>query len=184
MVTTHTREQRRRTLVAWWPPGARGRDVLTPEEMHAAALRARGAPLKAVASDLGRSGAAVSYVLAGAMRKLRLECLSELVAFFSSWPEDVTVHALGEGEERVVVVSYRLPPLSLPRCLSNAERRVVEGLVEGRSYKAIAHTHGIALRTVANHVASVHEKLAVHSRLELVAVLQRGSHPSELGAGV
>jgi DNA-binding NarL/FixJ family response regulator len=184
MVTTHTREPHARTLVAWWPPEGRGRDVLTPEEMHAAALRARGAPLKAVASDLGRSGAAVSYVLAGAMRKLGLECLSELVAFFSSWPDKVTVHALGESEPRSVVVSYRMPPLSLPRCLSNAERRVVEGLVEGRSYRAIAHTNGIALRTVANHVASVHDKLAVHSRLELVAALQKGSYAADAGAGI
>jgi DNA-binding CsgD family transcriptional regulator len=173
MVTAHTREPTTRKLVAWWPRQQAGLDVITFAEMQASARRARGASLKVLASELGRSAAGVSNLLASARRKLGLRCPSELVAFFSSWPANVVVHAEQEGDERFVVVGYPPPLLSLPRCLSNAEQRVVRGLVAGWSHKAIAEAHGIAVRTVVNQVASVHQKLAVHSQLELLAVLQR-----------
>ena len=55
------------------------------------------------------------------------------------------------------------PPLT-PR-----EREVMDQILEGRSNKDIAKRLGIAVDTVKSHVHRLLQKLAVHSRVELVA---------------
>lgn len=53
--------------------------------------------------------------------------------------------------------------------LTNRERQVVDLLGEGLSNKEIATRLHIAVHTVKSHVHNVLEKLALHSRLEVVA---------------
>ena len=64
------------------------------------------------------------------------------------------------------------PPL--PASLTAAEREVVALIIEGKSNAEIAKARGVALRTVANQVASVLRKLDVGSRSALLARLTRG----------
>lgn len=59
----------------------------------------------------------------------------------------------------------------LPRALTPAEREVVALIFEGASNAAIAKARGVAVRTVANQVASVLRKLEVGSRSALLATL-------------
>jgi DNA-binding NarL/FixJ family response regulator len=52
--------------------------------------------------------------------------------------------------------------------LSAREHDVLEGLVEGMSYKMIAEKYSISLDTVRTHIKHIYEKLHVHSKSEAV----------------
>jgi DNA-binding NarL/FixJ family response regulator len=57
--------------------------------------------------------------------------------------------------------------------LTNQEKKVLQLLVEGKSYKMIAAELFVATDTVKSHVTSVYAKLHVHSGTEAVAVALR-----------
>lgn len=57
--------------------------------------------------------------------------------------------------------------------LSPAEREVAALAREGLSNAEIARARGVAVRTIANQLASIFRKLGVGSRVELAAVLDR-----------
>jgi DNA-binding NarL/FixJ family response regulator len=69
-------------------------------------------------------------------------------------------------------LTYPAPRWSLPPCLSISEERIVLELIAGDSQHAIARRHGTAARTVANQVASIYQKVKVHSRIELFVALR------------
>jgi DNA-binding NarL/FixJ family response regulator len=52
--------------------------------------------------------------------------------------------------------------------LNKRELEVLEGLVEGLTYKMIGEKHFIAVDTVRTYIRSIYEKLQVHSRSEAV----------------
>lgn len=53
--------------------------------------------------------------------------------------------------------------------LTEKEREVLKRLVEGDSYKLIAHHCGISMGTVRTHIVNIYEKLHVNSKSEAVA---------------
>jgi DNA-binding NarL/FixJ family response regulator len=53
--------------------------------------------------------------------------------------------------------------------MTNAERDIVEMVVEGLPNEAIAARRGTSARTVANQLQALYRKLLVASRLELIA---------------
>lgn len=53
--------------------------------------------------------------------------------------------------------------------LSPREKEVLNALVEGLSYKMIAHRLSISFETVRTHIKRIYEKLAVHNNTEAVA---------------
>lgn len=64
--------------------------------------------------------------------------------------------------------------------LTAAERAVTRALVTGRSNAEIAALRGVSVRTVANQLASIYEKLGVGSRLELVALITSGARSTTI----
>ena len=54
--------------------------------------------------------------------------------------------------------------------LSDREKEVLSCLVNGMSYKMIAHACFISIDTVRGHIRSMYEKLHVHSKSEAVAL--------------
>ena len=52
--------------------------------------------------------------------------------------------------------------------LNKRETEVLEGLVEGLTYKMIGEKHFIAVDTVRNYIRSIYEKLQVNSRSEAI----------------
>ncbi len=77
----------------------------------------------------------------------------------------------GELGARVLAwLGWRAP--ALPR-LSTRERQVLEGLVDGLSYKQIAAERDIAIDTVRGHVRSLYRKLGVNCVQEAVALALR-----------
>gem|GEM_PF-1141048 len=86
-------------------------------------------------------------------------------------PPGLRVARMKVGGEEVAVLSYRLPPPTLPANLSAAERIVALALVGGLSNSEIAKARKTSVRTVANQVASLFQKLGVRSRAEAVVAL-------------
>jgi DNA-binding NarL/FixJ family response regulator len=58
--------------------------------------------------------------------------------------------------------------------LTDKEKQVVVGLVDGLSYKMIADRMDISIETVRFHIKNVYEKLHVHSKGEVIAKSLRG----------
>jgi DNA-binding NarL/FixJ family response regulator len=81
------------------------------------------------------------------------------------------------GGEDVAVLSFQLPPPTLPASLSAAERIVALGMLQGLSNSAIARARKTSVRTVANQVASLFQKLGVRSRAEAVVALGGPQRP-------
>jgi DNA-binding NarL/FixJ family response regulator len=88
------------------------------------------------------------------------------------------IRALSEGvalrPERIAhkVTVHMLPddgPGAGPIGLSPRETDVLRAMVDGLSYKMVAHRLGISFETVRTHVKKVYEKLGVHNCTEAVA---------------
>ena len=76
--------------------------------------------------------------------------------------------------ERVFrVVSVLRPDLDIGGSLSIAEYAVARLLVEGKSYAEMSLLRGTSVRTVANQVASVFQKMGVSGRSEFLSSLVR-----------
>jgi DNA-binding NarL/FixJ family response regulator len=78
---------------------------------------------------------------------------------------------LTPGVARTVLDLVREPQASLPNDLglSERERDVLRGLVQGLAYKQVADKLGISLDTVRTHVRGMYRKLQVHSVAEAVS---------------
>jgi DNA-binding NarL/FixJ family response regulator len=77
------------------------------------------------------------------------------------------------GGEQIAVFSFPLPPPTLPHSLTAAERVVALALLDGWSNSEIARARRTSLRTVANQVSSIFQKLGVRSRSQAVGALGR-----------
>jgi DNA-binding NarL/FixJ family response regulator len=118
---------------------------------------------KAIADAMGLSISAISRVLSAAVAKLNCT-LAELIQLA---PTDVLAC------EDLYVGDTQLRTFSRPivadwqRVLSQAERDIVAAALRGESNQQIADARRRSVRTVANQMASVFEKLGVRSRREL-----------------
>ncbi len=70
-----------------------------------------------------------------------------------------------------VIVLELEADVMLTSTLSRAEREVMRLCLAGRSNGSIAAERGVALRTIANQLAAVYQKLGVRSRAELAAAV-------------
>ena len=138
---------------------------------------ALGEPYKAIAAQLDVSLARVHQLVGTGLAKLGLSDAADLVSCARSCgPRLLALWPIGDG----TLAALRFPAWSAEAMLglTVAERGVVAGLLEGRSYSQIAAARGRSLRTVANQVASAYRKLGVGSRLELVARFAAQRSPS------
>lgn len=55
--------------------------------------------------------------------------------------------------------------------LTDRQKDILQGLVDGKSYKMIADSCGITLETVRDHIKKIYRKLQINSRGELVSML-------------
>ncbi len=131
------------------PPPVRDAAVRcpTPDEALALILWADGATLDEIASELHAKLSSAARLVRAGMESLRVTTQAELIV------------ALGGPCE----------PAALPAGLTAAERTIVDMLLEGRSNRAIALRRGTSVRTVANQLQAIYDKLGVRSRREVVA---------------
>jgi DNA-binding NarL/FixJ family response regulator len=173
-----------RQLVARWVPRPSKSDALGQRELEFASARARGASIKEIAADFGKTSSVICHSLTSVVRKLRLRSEADLVAFLYSEPSaglsrrprpppGLSASRVRFGGPVCVVLTYPAPQWPMPACLSKAERGVVREIIVGGSQEQIAHARGCARRTVDNQVASIHRKLKVHSRYEMLVALRQ-----------
>jgi DNA-binding NarL/FixJ family response regulator len=62
----------------------------------------------------------------------------------------------------------------LPSGLTPREQEILEGLIDGLSYKLIAARHYISPETVKNHIQVIYRKLHVNSKGEAISLALRG----------
>ncbi len=67
---------------------------------------------------------------------------------------------------------FRMP--KPPSVLSEREKEIVVGLVDGLSYKLIADRMNISIETVRFHIKNIYRKLHVHCRSEVISRSLRG----------
>jgi DNA-binding NarL/FixJ family response regulator len=65
------------------------------------------------------------------------------------------------------------PAPSLQVELSDREKQILTGLVDGLSYKMIADRYSISLDTVRTHIRNIYEELHVHSRSQAITLAMR-----------
>lgn len=75
----------------------------------------------------------------------------------------------GSISQRVMLQVTAPAPQPVATLLSPREQEVLHALVEGLSYKMIAHRLRISFETVRTHMKRIYEKLQVHSNTEAVA---------------
>jgi DNA-binding CsgD family transcriptional regulator len=88
-------------------------------------------------------------------------------------PNGIRISSLEHPFEDHVVISV---PLSRPAVfaeLTRSELEVAEGILAGRTMKELALSRKVSPRTIAQQVATVHRKLGVTSRHELVALVSQ-----------
>lgn len=72
------------------------------------------------------------------------------------------------------VIDYFQPKKKVDSPLTQRENDIVQGLVEGLSYKMIADKYDIALDTVRQHIRNIYKKLNVNSKTEVITKSLKG----------
>ncbi|MFN1834369.1 response regulator [Balneola sp. MJW-20] len=76
---------------------------------------------------------------------------------------------------RKVISHFNDEPKKNPdSMLTNREQDIVNGLVDGLSYKMIADRYDISIDTVRAHIRNIYKKLHVNSKAEVIAKSLRG----------
>ena len=95
----------------------------------------------------------------------------------------MTIRSVEPSVDSSPFVCLRVPTLRCPLVdgLTPRQQEVVEALWAGASNRQIAERLGCSANTIANHMASIYERLDVKSRFELLAELAL-CEPSPTGA--
>ncbi len=66
------------------------------------------------------------------------------------------------------IVEYFNPPVKKEEPLTVREKQIVQGLVDGLSYKLIADRLSVSIDTIRSHIKKIYNKLQINSRTELI----------------
>jgi DNA-binding NarL/FixJ family response regulator len=148
--------------------------ALSAEDRRVLSAALEGRTTKWIASELGVSASTVGAWRECALDRLGMRNIVELgVVLPPSTTRTAASTCLGaipvriEGAELTLFV-VTIPPLEPPNGLTDAEREVVRGVIEGRSNREIATERGTSSRTVANQLQSAFRRLGVSGRGQLL----------------
>ncbi len=113
------------------------------------------------------SGGADGYLLKIAPPEKIREAIDDVMAGGAAMSPYIAKRALQLGRKE-----HLLPVRDSGRdrtAFTDTEKRVLEWLVKGHSYKMIAAELGISINTVKTHLKRIYEKMQVHSAPEAVA---------------
>lgn len=79
---------------------------------------------------------------------------------------------------RRVVTKFRnsAPGSDVSARLSPRERDVLDGLIDGLSYKMIAHRLSLSIDTVRSHIKHIYDKLHINSKAKAIAIALKHKH--------
>jgi DNA-binding NarL/FixJ family response regulator len=150
---------------------AAGRRVerLTLREFHASRLAALGWPSRRIGAELGVAAATVRGAIDRSVAKLRLASSIQLPLVWHTLAAPCR-HIQATSGDSYLVFERELALLT-STALTPAERSLVERLLLGESYRAIAAHRRVSGRTVANQMSRLYDRFAVSCRAELLAHL-------------
>lgn len=134
---------------------------------------AAGVPLTAMAIDLDVTVARVSAILKSALRKLRISNAIDLSLIASS-SRFITLDDEILGQHIIRAFDLRGPTSDALLALTPTERAVTADLLRGLSNREIAARRNRSVRTIANQVAAILQKMSAPSRRALAAKLGAG----------
>ncbi|GAB4008479.1 response regulator transcription factor [Spirosoma sp. KCTC 42546] len=105
------------------------------------------------------SAGAVGYLLKKTPADKIIESIHEVMSGGAAMTPSIALKVLD---------AFRQPKVA-DFLLTDKEKEVLQRLVEGDSYKLIAHHCGISMGTVRTHIVNIYEKLHVNSKSEAVA---------------
>jgi DNA-binding NarL/FixJ family response regulator len=146
-------------------PAQRDLRALSAAEQATLSYLLLGASNKEIAFTLGLPLGSIATRVRAVMRKLRAATRRDLVGMDHGDAIPIEL----EGERLALLRSRRVDDSELVRCLTRAEREVLDLVARGASNERIARLRGRSVKTVANQVASILTKLNVESRTEAVA---------------
>jgi DNA-binding NarL/FixJ family response regulator len=141
---------------------------LTATEFELASAVAMGVAVKQTAADWSIEWATARTALNRALRKLGLRSCAHLPAFWHGLCGTTSRSWLGDGSEQLVFES-RLDGQPRGIVLTSAERDVLQAVLLGRDNQQIARQRHTSVRTVANQLATLFQKLGASSKAELAA---------------
>jgi DNA-binding CsgD family transcriptional regulator len=147
--------------------------ALHPMEARTIELSVLGKCPKEMADDLGVSLSRTYALRQSALEKLSARSIGDVIALGRQLP-GVLWSSLPLGQEALFALKAPVAAQDLAR-LTNAERDVVRDLMRSVSRREIARRRKRSLRTVANQVSSIYQKLRVSNRNELIAFLRSSS---------
>lgn len=106
------------------------------------------------------SAGAVGYLLKKTPADKIIDAMREVMAGGAAMTPSIALKVLAAFRPSTQPDSYRL---------TDKENEVLHRLVEGDSYKLIAHHCGMSMGTVRTHIVNIYEKLHVNSKSEAVS---------------
>jgi DNA-binding NarL/FixJ family response regulator len=140
--------------------------ALGPREQDVLEQVLAGRSGKWIASELGLSESVITRTLRVALDKLGAPDTAALAGGPTLEFAPLPVNA-----EADLAIARIAPAACSLASLSDAERSIVADLFGGKRIPAIALERGTSRRTVAHQICSIHRKLGVSSRRELLAQL-------------
>jgi DNA-binding NarL/FixJ family response regulator len=185
-----------------------GRQALVTERQRLVlGYRAYCQTLATIADELEVSVPTIANELSAGLRRLGLECDTELPRVFGmglkllppsngrarslsmrrlrheverapfSVPRGTRVERAAHRGKPAVRVSFPVPKVDWAESLTSAEKDIADDILAGLPNLAIGRKRGSSVRTVVNQVASIFKKVGAHSRLELSLVVYTGRKP-------
>jgi DNA-binding NarL/FixJ family response regulator len=74
-----------------------------------------------------------------------------------------------------VIEYFRPGRRAFPETLTNRERDIIDGIVDGLSYKLVADRLGISTETVRTLIKRIYKKLQINSKAELISKFHHGT---------
>jgi DNA-binding NarL/FixJ family response regulator len=156
-----------RHVVACRTPAAEvRRQALCPRERSVLDHALGGESNKWIALELRVSESTITRTLESALCRIGVAHMSALVGVRTARFEPVN-----GSTSRTELAMARLTCGAAWAILSDAERSIVTGLLDGKRVVAIARERGTSPRTVSNQIASAYRKLGVSSVRGVIALL-------------
>jgi DNA-binding NarL/FixJ family response regulator len=74
-----------------------------------------------------------------------------------------------------VIEYFRPGRKAFPETLTSREKDIIDGIVDGLSYKLVADRLGIATETVRTLIKRIYKKLEINSKAELISKFHHGT---------
>lgn len=173
-------EQRTLVIFESRAPEARARSAIHGRRRDVLERTLRGQSGKSIAVDFHLSASTISIELNKALRSVGLKPRRSGVPMFlvqlchaasHAASLDASLSGFELGARSFVALSISPPDYSPLNQLAKAELEVCRLLLEGCSHAQIARTRGTKLRTTANQISAIFQKLRVSGRMALLAEL-------------